>query len=137
MKKLIMAALVAIWSVPALAITVDLSTMIKDEAGKPAMDQLVGGVQNPDPTKKCGDRTGWPCLTVGDAIFHSLLFNYPDEPHLDGESKFKRAQLAQKVSTSQKLDLSAEDVALIKKLSGKLYGPWVVLQLYQIIDPAK
>ena len=128
MKKLMFAAAVALWSMPAFA--VDLSVVLKDDNDQPAQDQLA-----PLTDAKCGDKTGFKCLTLGAAAFHALVFNFPDENTIDGEAKFKRGLLAAKIKGKDNLDLSAEDIATIKRVIGKLYGAWIVTQSWQLLDP--
>ena len=53
------------------------------------------------------------------------LEGYPDE-QASGEEKFKRYQLAERISAAGPQDVSVEEVALIKRLIGKGYPPMVV-----------
>ena len=58
-----------------------------------------------------------------------------DDRGSDGGEKMKRFKLAEKIHLYEDVNLSAEDVTLLKELIGKLYGPLVVGQAYKILDP--
>ena len=64
-------------------------------------------------------------LTLGTVAINALLGTYPDE-QASGEEKFKRYQLAERISAAGPQDVSVEEVALIKRLIGKGYPPMVV-----------
>jgi hypothetical protein len=64
-------------------------------------------------------------LTLGTVAINALLGTYPDE-QTSGEEKFKRYQLAERISTAGAQEVSVEEVALIKRLIGKGYPPMVV-----------
>ena len=67
--------------------------------------------------------TGKQALTVKAAIVNALQAMFDDERALDGEEKLKRWQLAMRVYLGGDVDLSSEEIAKVKKLVGKLYGP--------------
>ena len=132
MKRLLLAAAFVLASVPAFAI--DLTQQIKDVDGT-----IVGDQFSPNKQGTCADSTGKmteDCLTVGKAVVHALLFSYQDEAQLSGEEKFKRGELARRIMNADHVVFTAEDTATIKKLVGKLYGPWVIVQVYGALDPA-
>ena len=55
---------------------------------------------------------------------------------ISAEEKVKRYMLAQKIYKSTGLvDLQAEEIALLKKLIGRIYPPITVGQSYEILDP--
>ena len=62
----------------------------------------------------------------------SLIFN--DEQNLSGEEKAKRGLLAMRIYANTEIDLTVEEVALIKKLIGKAYGPLIVAQAWEILE---
>ena len=66
----------------------------------------------------------------------ALTAMFKDEENLDGEKKFKRMMLAQKIYKSEgEIGVSPEDISLLKKLIGKGWGPMVVWACYNILDP--
>lgn len=75
-------------------------------------------------------------VTLGSVSCQALLASYPDEPNLSGKEKAERFVLGVLFSLEQEEDISVEDVALLKKLIGKAYGPLVVGRAYEIIEPA-
>lgn len=76
-----------------------------------------------------------PDLTLGEAIYAALMINYPDEKDVTGEEKFKRGDLAQRIRTNNDYQLNpGEELALVKKLVGKLYGTSLVYAIYPLID---
>ena len=76
-------------------------------------------------------------LSLADVVTNSLMTDYRDETNaIDGMEKNKRYFLAKKIYDNQdNPSLSAEDIALIKKLVPKLYNPLVAGQTCQMIDP--
>lgn len=55
---------------------------------------------------------------------------------LKGEEKVRRYQIATRIYKSDGLvDLSVEDIGLLKKLIGRVYGPITVGQAWEILDP--
>lgn len=73
-------------------------------------------------------------FTLGDAAQVALLSPYADERDLDGKAKVERFMVATTAALGGEQDVTAEDVALIKKLIGKAYGPLVVGRAYEIIE---
>ena len=73
-------------------------------------------------------------LTVRVAAVRSLSANFRDEQDLAGEEKVKRFHLALKLTDEDEPDLKAEDIVLIKKVVGKMYGPVVVGRMWAILD---
>lgn len=76
-------------------------------------------------------------LTLNDVVQNALLASYPDEQNLAGDEKVKRWSLAMKIDRQRKdPTLTADEIALIKKLVGKAYGPLIVGQAWTMLDPA-
>lgn len=66
---------------------------------------------------------------------NALLVNYPDEQSLSGEEKVKRFKLAQQINDADgDVEITAEQVALLKSLIAKGYTPLVVGQAYEILE---
>lgn len=135
MKKLL-AAVVALGLMTVPALAVDLGQTLHDQDKMMAPDGL-----HKDAGLSCGEVKGYPCLTLGAALYHALLGAYPDEQSLSGEEKNKRGRLAIKIDEAaekkQPIDFSAEDTAKLKMLIGKLYAPIIVVQVYSLLDPTE
>ncbi len=73
--------------------------------------------------------------TLRDVATQALLISYQDESNLGGEQKAKRWLLAMKIqSNSEDIVLTIEEIAEIKKLIGKAYGPLIVGQTWEILE---
>lgn len=103
----------------------DFSTPIKDLDG----NDLV------DPMTIAGEGTV-KVVTLARVAANALVQNYPDEAGLAGDVKVKRFMLALKVTGAGELDLTAEDVAVLKERIAKAYGPLVVGRAWALLDPA-
>lgn len=77
-----------------------------------------------------------PAATVRRVCCDALVAAFDDERNLAGEEKVKRFLLAQKLMAAEEVDLTSEDVSLLKKLVAKGFGPLVVGQAWQLLDPA-
>lgn len=75
--------------------------------------------------------------TLGSVAETALLSAYQDEPNLSPEDKVKRFALAEKIHLHPTdAQLTAEDVALIKKLVGKSFNALIVGEAWRLLDPA-
>lgn len=74
-------------------------------------------------------------MTLGDAAANALVNQYRDE-NVSGQDKVKRWALALRIHKASDIELTADDVKLIKDLVAKAYGPLVVGQVWSILDPA-
>ncbi len=74
-------------------------------------------------------------FTLADAVMTALTSNFEDEKNLTGEEKVIRFTLAQSIQRKKngEIDLSADDIVLIKKLIGKAYGTLVSGQVWGIL----
>jgi len=77
-----------------------------------------------------------PVLKLGDVASRALSATFEDERALAGDEKFKRGDLALKVGKGGMHDLTVEDIALIKKVIAKGYGPLIVIRAWTMLDPA-
>lgn len=73
-------------------------------------------------------------LTLRSACVDALLGTYQDEASLSGEEKYRRFQLAAKLSGSDEVDLTAEEIAQLKKLVGRAWAPLVVGRVYELLE---
>jgi hypothetical protein len=81
--------------------------------------------------------------TLGSICEGALLAQYADERDaasgketITPEDKFARWKLANKVNGGKDVNLTAEELSLIKKLIGKGYAPLIVGQVWMMLDPA-
>lgn len=73
--------------------------------------------------------------TLKDVVLGALLSTFNDEQTLAATEKIRRYRLALQVEKNNGYDFKSEDVAEIKRLIGKAYGPLVVGRAYDIIEP--
>lgn len=90
---------------------------------------------NGEPMRDNAD--GDAVLTLGRAVANALCVAYQDEQNVSGAEKFKRGKMAFELRDAKEHELPAEDIALVKRLIAKLYGPAVVFRAYQMLDPAE
>jgi len=121
-QRLVFSLLLAALSFTAEAREINFSAIVTDQDGAPILDCVGAGCTGPP-------------LTLGSAAMRALVATFEDDKNLPGEEKFKRGELALRVYKGGTVDLSAEDVALIKKQMAKGYGPIVVLRTWKLIDP--
>ncbi len=72
-------------------------------------------------------------LTLGAICVQALLMTFPDE-QVTGEEKFRRYQLAERLSTGGEVEVTAEEVALLKNLAGKGYVPLMVGAVWKALE---
>lgn len=127
MRLLLVTVTTLMFSIPAIA--ADFTKKILDEDGKPftvCIEQKKGA---PNECVREED------LTLGRAARNALGVSYPDEQGISGDEKYHRAEVSQAIVGATELKLKAEDVALIKRLIAKFYGPRVVFQAWRELDP--
>lgn len=93
----------------------DFSTQLKSLDGEPLVNQ------------------GKP-FTLGAAVIGALMTPFDDEAHISGEQKFNRYNLAVKINAPSAAEVSAEEIAQMKLVVGKAYGPLVVGQVFNLLD---
>ena len=73
--------------------------------------------------------------TLCDVALSALMASYEDEKSLTGKDKADRMQLALKINKRPKeVDLTVEQLALLKQLIGKGFGPLVVGRAYELLE---
>ena len=72
-------------------------------------------------------------LTARRAIINALMLA---DPKLDGTEKLGRYLLAALINKKDEVDLTNEQVTLIKAEVARCYGPLVVGRIYELVDPA-
>jgi hypothetical protein len=73
-------------------------------------------------------------LTLGTVAVSALMGQYQDEQGISGDEKFRRYQIASRVSASGIQEISIEDISLIKRLIGNAYTPMVVGPAYMALE---
>jgi len=51
------------------------------------------------------------------------------------QDRYKRGKLAEKIATNDTLDLSVDELKMLKDLIGAVWGPVVVMRAWDILDP--
>ena len=97
---------------------ISFDVVIHDLDGEPVIDDT-----NPDQKKP---------LQLGVIARNALLASYQDEQGLSGDDKFQRFNLA--CRTKGEVDWTAEDIALLKKLIAKAYGPLIVGRAFEALE---
>lgn len=73
-------------------------------------------------------------LSIKTAAVNSLMSTFEADRNLSGDEKLKRYQLAVKINGGGEVDLTAEEIALLKLLIGRAYPPLVVGQAYLLLE---
>lgn len=74
-------------------------------------------------------------MTLTIAAINALLATYDDEKQLSGKEKADRMQLALKINKKPKeVDLTAEQLSLVKSLIAKAYGPLIVGRAWELLE---
>lgn len=104
---------------------IDFRTKLISQTGEP----LEAEERKDDDVKKVQ-------MTLGGACSKSLLsVATRKDMEESGEVKYKRWQLAGKImNTKEAVDVTAEEIVLIKKHVGNSYGPVVVGPVYDILE---
>jgi hypothetical protein len=114
MRFFTVALLACLIATPALA--TDFSVVLKDQDGK---------------ILKIRDKDA----TLGRVCAEALFSPFPNDKEITGEEKFKRGMLGTKLANAGEETLTAEEIALVKKVVGQAYGPFIVVQAWQMLDP--
>lgn len=72
-------------------------------------------------------------LLLDKVCVNAVLSEIPDEK-TTGEQKLQRFQLAKKIYGAGEIDVTAEEIVLLKDKIGKLYLPLVVGQVFEILE---
>lgn len=122
------AAAMVMTTIPALAVEVDFSTVLKDLDGKPFTDcaKYDSAAQPP----KCEQMVD---VTLG-RLAESALAR--PEQGLANDELIRRGLLARDIHRQPKQNLTADDVKTIKDLISKIgYSPVLVVAAFEILDP--
>lgn len=106
----------------------NFKTTLIDYDGKPLPQVMVGPDGRVVPS---GNE-----LTLRTVAVNALSAEHADERGLSGEDKVKRAALALRIHQQDDVELTAEEIALLKRLVARISPPLVVLRAWAILDPA-
>ena len=73
-------------------------------------------------------------MTLKDVAIEALLAAFDDERQLNGTDKARRYVLSTRIYSSSNADLTTEEVAEIKKVIGKGFGPLIVGQAFDMLE---
>lgn len=76
-------------------------------------------------------------INLRQACLYGLLGYFDDDKVVSGIEKNKWGILAERIQTNDVVDLTSEEITLIKKRIGLAYGSEVVTPAYKLIDPIK
>jgi hypothetical protein len=112
------------------------NAQIVDMDGQVVREQVPTGEKNlmGQPVMKDGN-----VMTVGSVAINALLLSYEDEARtITGDEKVTRMHLALKIKRDQDpINMTAEEISLVKKLVGKAYGPMIVGQVWDLLEGPK
>ena len=96
---------------------IDFNQEIKDFRGEP--------MKGPDGDLFC----------LRDAAVMALDLQFKDSPALEAKEKYRRGDLARRIFRAREaIELEVGDVALIKEVIGKAYGPKIVVEAWDILE---
>lgn len=72
--------------------------------------------------------------SLGDMCVTALLSENPQEPS-SAEDKLKRWELSKILHNAAEIEVTAEEIVLIKKLAGKAFAPPLMGAIYDLIEP--
>jgi hypothetical protein len=77
-------------------------------------------------------------FTLRNACVVSLDALTEDMKRLDGKEKYTRGNLAARIyRTKEPISLKAEEIALLKESVGKVYGPHIIHEVWNMLDPSE
>lgn len=82
----------------------------------------------------CGRPTESRPATLRGVCTDALVAQYQDEQNLPGEGKMKRYSLALKITATDEFDVTPEELALIRTLVAKMFGPRVMGPAWTLLD---
>ena len=92
-------------------------------------DASINGLNGQPIKDENGDSIILKSLTI-----NALEGNFEDERNLLGEEKDKRGLLADKIFAGGEIDVTPEEIVLIKQLIGKAFPTLLVTRAYQLLD---
>lgn len=120
-----MKTLIALLLLSSSALAADFSAIILDMDNEPILECTDAARDKPE----CKDKRP---LTLGIVAARALLM---PEQNIKSEDSLKRGQLALNIYKASKLELTAEEIALIKQQIAKNFGPLVTARTFPMLDP--
>lgn len=88
-----------------------------------------------DLTNKPIVQEGGNTLTMKDVAISALLTPHEADRTMGGDEKARQFSMAVRLSAADgDLDLKAEEVAMLKRLIGRMYAPLVVDRAFEFLD---
>jgi len=117
---------------------VKLNTELKDFEGNAMVFAVAIAGQPATDTQPAVKAQPAVNATLGKMMIESLLVTFKDEENLSGEEKLKRWQLAIKIKNAEvTVEMTVEEIALVKKLVGKAYSTIIVGQVWELLEGAE
>lgn len=101
---------------------INFTEVLTDMEGKPLTES----------SKLPGSNGAVVDVTLRKICQNALLSN---DPKMSGEEKIKRYILAQRIQQQDLMELSADDISLIKKEIAIYFSPLIVGKAYELLDP--
>lgn len=65
----------------------------------------------------------------------ALSAQFADEANLAADEKYRRYKLGCKLADGGAVDLSVDEIAMLKKLIGRAFSPLIVGRSFDVLDP--
>ncbi len=116
---------------------INFNIILKEFDGTPIPKEITFGK-----CQRCGfiEGVGQPLgiMTLKGATLQALMTILEDDRNISGEDKVKRSMLANRIySNPENIDLTVEEISDIKKLIGKVFGPIIVGQCWELLEGKK
>lgn len=73
-----------------------------------------------------------------DAATVALDANFEEDKRLDGKEKYRRGALASRIyGCKEPINLDVDDLKLVKDMVGRAFGPHVVKETWDLLDPTE
>ena len=115
---------------------IDFSTLLVS-AKKEPLETITKVVK--EKCETCGQlKTEKIQMSLGYGCYEALSAVVESDKNETGEDKYKRGKLGEKIINAiAPIDISAEDIVLIKERVGQLYGPVPVVVIYDLLEGKK
>ena len=75
-------------------------------------------------------------MTLSSVCVTALVTLSQDDQNVDAKTKYDWGHLANQIYGKNELELSTEQIVLLKNRIGKLYGPLIVAQAWDLLEGA-
>lgn len=128
MKAFYTLAMASVLASPALAEKINFGTVLTDQDNNPMLECA----DNPAPKTDAECKQRQP-VTLGMITLRALA---QPEQGLAADESLKRGQLGLRAYKAESIELTAEDLSVIKRQIAKIYNPLIVARTFPILDPA-